>query len=295
MMWGKKHKNKRDNGNSGGALHLTASTPKAWRNKIFMMRLGLTILVALAGFISAGILCWLGTRSMGQYLLFQNDLFKIGNVRIDCDGEALTPKYIGKCLELNACSNIFAFNMQAKRSALMDDIPCIKSVEISRRLPGELDITVHERLPVARLEMNAYYLTVDREGRVLGTTSGSKILPVISGHAISGLRPGVQLDEKKIRRALAVIQTCDTMPVGNYVKIMRIDVHDQDMLSFILADGEQVKFSWIGMTDLSPDSPDNLERKLSRLAESLRSASTRGKKIASIDLTVENNFPAIEY
>jgi len=276
-------------------LYVAASAPKLRRNRIFLMRLGLTIAIALAGFISCGILVWLGTRSIGQYLLFQNDLFRLRSVKIDCDGEVLTPKYIGSCLELNTCSNIFSFNMQAKRSSLIEDIPCVKGVEFARRLPGELIIVVHERLPVARLEMDAYYLTLDREGHVLGTSAASKTLPVICGHAMAGLRPGVQLEEKKIRRALAVIRSCDTMPVGNYVKIARIDVRNHDMLVLILAGGEQVKLYWSGMIDLPSVSQENLERKLTRLAESLRSAAMRGKKIASIDMTVENNFPAIEY
>jgi hypothetical protein len=42
-------------------------------------------------------------------------------------------------------------------------------------------------------------------------------------------------------------------------------------------------------------SQDSLIQKLAMLAESLRSASARGKKIATLDMTVENNFPAIEY
>jgi len=185
--------------------------------------------------------------------------------------------------------------MAEGHAALLKKVPRIKSAEFARRLPGELSITIHERLPVARLQMNAYCLMVDREGYILGTSSGSKNLPVIFGHELSGLRPGVQLGEQKIMRALDVLTVCNTTPVGNYVKTKSIDVSKADVLELALADGEKVKLSWTGMDQEFPASRDSLENKLTRLAESLRSAAARGKKIASIDLTVENNFPAQEY
>lgn len=294
-MWRKKEKNRRNGLNTGDVLHLAAFSAKSRRNKIFLFRVAAALFVAVAGLISFGILVWLGAQSIGQYLFFQNDLFRLRAIKIECDGEVLTPKHISEYLALNNCSNLFAFNMAEERTALLKKVPRIKDVKFTRRLPGELTIMIRERLPVARLEMGAYYLTIDREGRVLGTSSGSKNLPVISGHKWSGLRPGVQLDDKKITRALETLTVCDTTPVGNYVKIKTIDVDKTDVLDITLSDGEKVKLSWTDMDRPSTASRESLERKLTRLAESLKSAAARGKKIAVIDMTVENNFPAREY
>lgn len=253
------------------------------------------LLISLAGIISVGILAWQGARSIGQYLIFQNDIFRLRNCKIVCDGEVVTPKHIVEYLELNSCSNIFAFNMAEGHAVLLKKVPRIKSADFTRRLPGELSITIHERLPVARLQMNAYYLMVDHEGYILGTSSGSKTLPIISGHELSGLRPGVQLGGRKIMRALDVLTVGNTTPVGNYVRIKNINVSKADVLELVLADGEKVKLSWTGMDQESSASKDSLENKLTRLAKSLQSAAARGKKIASIDMTMENNFPAQEY
>jgi len=298
-MWGKKAKNwrsdRRGGLNSGDVLHVAAFSAKIRRNKMFFFRLAGGLFIAVAGLVSFGILAWLGAQSIGQYLLFQNDLFRLRTVKIECDGEVLTPKHIYEYLTLNNCSNLFAFNMSNERAALLKKVPRIKDLEFTRRLPGELTIMIHERLPVARLDMGAYYLTIDREGHVLGTSSGSKNLPVISGHKLAGLRPGIQLDDRKTTRALEALMACDAMPAGNYVKIKNIDVGKADLLELTLSDGERVNLSWTDMDRPSTTSRDSLERKLTRLAESLKSAAARGKKIAAIDMTVENNFPAQEY
>jgi len=298
-MWGKRatgrRANRQDGLRSGSVLRFSAGGATRRRSNMVLLRIAFVLLIALAGLVSAGILAWMGARSISQYLFFQNDIFHLRNLKIVCDGEIVTPKHINEYLELNSCSNIFAFNMAEGRATLLNKVPRIKSAEFARRLPGELSITIHERLPVARLQMGSYYLTVDQEGYILGTSTGSKNIPVISGHELSGLRPGVLLEERKIMKALEVLTVCDTTPVGNQVRIKNIDVGKAESLEIALADGEKIRFAWTGMDQDSPASRDNLENKLGRLAESLRSAASRGKKIAFIDMTTENNFPAQEY
>jgi len=294
-MWKKKGKNRQEGLHTSSVLRISTGGAKGRRDKIFLLRMAVILLITLAGTISVGILAWQGARSISQYLFFQNDIFRLRNFKIVCDGEVVTPKRIVEYLELNGCSNIFAFNMAEKHAMLLNKVPRIKSAEFARRLPGELIVTIHERLPLARLQMNTYYLTIDREGYILGTSSASKNLPVIFGHELSGLRPGIRLGERKITRALDVLTVCNTTPAGNYVKVKSIDISKTDLLELALADGEYVKLSWADMDQEFPASKDSLENKLTRLAESLRSAGARGKKIASIDMTVENNFPAQEY
>lgn len=298
-MWGKRatgrRVNRQDGLRDGNLLRFSAGSATRRRDNIALLRIVFVLLIALAGMASVGILAWMGARSISQYLFLQNDIFRLRNFKIVCDGEVVTPKFISENLKLNSCSNIFAFNMAEGRTTLLNDVPRIKSAEFTRRLPGELSITIHERLPAARLQMGSYYLTVDREGYILGPSTGSKNLPVISGHELSGLRPGVLLEERKTMKALEVLMICDTTPAGNQVRIKSIDVGKAESLEIALADGEKVRFAWTGMDQDSPAARDNLENKLGRLAENLRSAASRGKKIAFIDMTMENNFPAQEY
>lgn len=298
-MWGKTPDNRRANRRAGlhtaDVLHVAAFNAKNNRNRILMLRKVIILLIALAGLMSLGTLALLGARSIGQYLFFQNDLFRLRACKIECNGDIITPKHIVEYLEINNCSNLFAFNMVEKRAMLLKKVPRIKGAEFARRLPGELTIIIHERQPEARLAMGAYYLAIDQEGYVLGTSSGTKSLPVISGHDLSGLRPGIQLDEKRITRALEVLKTSDVLPIGNYVKIKSIDVGNPEALEITLDNEGKVYLAWIGMDQPSAASLKNLETKLTKLAENLKSAAARGKKIISIDMTIENNFPSQEH
>jgi cell division septal protein FtsQ len=294
-MWHSKRKKTASDFDDPDVLHLASNAPRSAVNRIFLARLILTLCVCLIGLGAILILTWQGARSIGRFFLFDNELFRISSVKIDCDGEFFTPKLISEYLALNTCSNLFAFNMVEERRALLAKVPRLKNAGFSRRLPGELIIIVHERLPVARLDMGSYYLSLDNEGRILGTSPAAKQLPVIAGHELALARPGIQISDRRIIEALEVIHACDTTSLGSYIKIANINVASQDFLLLNLNGGEQVKFSWRGMHQSARGSQDSLIQKLAMLAESLRSASARGKKIATLDMTVENNFPAIEY
>lgn len=298
-MWGNRATgrriNRRDSLNTAEILRLSAGGGKKWRNKLFLLRMLVILPIAGAGIILVLLLAWQGTHSIGQYLFFQNSLFNLRTIKINCDGEVVTSKHIFEYLELGACSNLFAFDMAAQRAVLLQKVPRIKNAAFTRRLPGELTVDIHERQPLARLEMGSYYLTLDREGYVLGTSAGSKILPAICAHELSGLRPGVQLDDKKIVRALDVLKACDTTPAGNYVRIKTLDVGNPDYLELTLAEGEKIKFAWADMNQQTSAANANLQAKLARLADNLQAAAARGKKIGLLDMTVENNFPAQEF
>lgn len=263
------------------------------RRSAMAFRVAVVSLFLLAGLASAGILAWQGMRFIGGYLLYDNDLFRMRSFKITCDGEVITQKHVVEYLDLNTCSNIFAFNMAERRARLLKEVPRIRSAEFARRLPGELYITIHERMPVARLQMNSYFLTIDRDGYILGTSPGVKSLPVIAGHTPAGLRPGVRLEDRKVTKALDFLLVCDTTMVGNYVRARSINVARPEALEVELAEGEKIKFAWQGMQQDSPAGRANMESKLNLLADILRAAAAGGKKHSYIDLTLENNIPAI--
>jgi len=196
---------------------------------------------------------------------------------------------------LSEMKHLFAANIEEIRDQLLMKVPRLKAVEIKRRLPGELIIRVRERVPMAQLKVNHYYLTLDCEGYVLGKMTGSKTIPILVGYKLPGIRPGVQLSAVGVRNALEVLDVCQTTPIGQRVRIVSIDVRNAQALDLRLANGERVMLAWTNMGDLSSLARQHLEQKLARLAESLKSAAHRSKRIAWIDMTLENNFPAKEY
>ena len=262
---------------------------KEWGRRLIMAT------IMLSGLTACGILIWVGTLSLGRLLFRQNDLFRIRDIKIECNGDIITPKHIIEYARLSEMKHLFAANIEEIRDQLLMKVPRLKAVEIKRRLPGELIIRVRERVPMAQLKVNHYYLTLDCEGYVLGKMTGSKTIPILVGYKLPGIRPGVQLSAVGVRNALEVLDVCQTTPIGQRVRIVSIDVRNAQALDLRLANGERVMLAWTNMGDLSSLARQHLEQKLARLAESLKSAAHRSKRIAWIDMTLENNFPAKEY
>jgi len=262
---------------------------KEWGRRLLMAA------VMLSSLTACGILIWVGAQSLGRLLFQQNDLFRVRDIKIECNGDIITPKHIMEYARLSEMKHLFAANIGEIRDDLLMKVPRLKSVEIKRRLPGELIIRVRERVSMAQLEVNHCYLTLDREGYVLGKPTGSKTMPILAGYDLPGILPGVQLSAAGIRNALEVLDVCQTTPIGQRVKIASIDVRNVQSLDLRLADGERVLLAWTRMGEPSSLARQHLEQKMIRLAESLKSATQRSKRIAWIDMTLENNFPAQEY
>ena len=262
---------------------------KEWRRRLVM------VVIVLSSLTACGILIWVLTQSMVRLLFLQNDLFRIRDIKIECNGDIITPKHIMEYARLSEMKYLFAANIEEIRDQLLLKVPRLKAVEIKRRLPGELTVRVRERMPMALLKVSNYYLTLDREGYVLGPATGSKTMPILIGYVLPGIRPGVQLSAAGVRNALEVIDVCQTTPIGQQVRIASIDVRNTQVLELRLVAGERVLLAWIHMGETSSLARQNLEQKLVRLAESLKSAARRSKRIDWIDMTLENNFPAQEY
>jgi cell division septal protein FtsQ len=262
---------------------------KEWGRRLII------VAVMLSSLTACGILIWVGTQSLGRLLFQQNDLFRVRDIKIECNGDIITPKHIMDYARLSEMKHLFAANIEEIRDQLLMQVPRLKAVEIKRRLPGELIIRVRERVSMAQLEVNNYYLTLDREGYVLGPMPGSKTMPILVGYDLPGIRPGVQLSAAGVRNALEVLDVCQTTPIGQRVLIASIDVRNAQALELRLANGERVLLAWTHMGEPSSLEREQLEQKLARLAESLKSAAHRSKRIAWIDMTLENNFPAQEY
>ncbi|NLB59662.1 MAG: FtsQ-type POTRA domain-containing protein, partial [Lentisphaerae bacterium] len=287
-MW--KHRKHRSGGRRTGVKQrrsdrLWVRSRPAMKSKIPWRWVGRALMILL-GLLSVLVILGLGALYLERILLRENSLFAIRDCQIECTGEALTPKLIEEYAELSGCTNLFALNIATQRASLLQKVPRVKSVEIARRLPDGLQIKVRERISLARLEMRGYYMTVDREGYVLGSApSGARHLPVISGHGMPGMRPGSHLAGTPIMNALEVFDVCETTPLRDQFKVIRISVRRPEALELTLEHGVRVALSWQQMGTQSSLSRENLERKRGRLAEILKTAAARDKRVASIDMT----------
>lgn len=280
---------KRDNVPRSILRFSSRATGRAWQRRLAPAALALFS-------VSVGIiLIWAGIRSLGQLLFRQNELFRIRDIKIECSGDIIMPRHIMDYAELSEMKYLFGANIARLREQLLLKVPRLKEVEIRRRLPGELLLRVRERAALANLAVNSYYLALDREGYVLGPAPASKTMPVLAGYALPGIRPGVQLNSPGIRNALEVLDVCQSTPIGLRVRIASIDVREESALVLHLANGARARLAWNHMGESSALEREHLEQKLARLAENLKSAAARNKRISWIDMTFDNNFPAQLY
>lgn len=292
MWFNRSDRQRRRRRPTDGQLSILRVSTRGFDPRRISWRLIGMVAVVGIGFIAAVVLFWLGLQGLGRMLFTRNDLFCIRDIKIECSGEVITPRHVMDYAELAGCSNLFAVNIGEMRRKLLEQ-PRLKTVEITRCLPGTLIIRARERVSLARLEMSGYTMTVDREGCVLGVAaSGLRHLPVITGHGMPGLKPGVRLGGTAAMNALDVLNACESTPVGQVVKITRLDVRNPEALDILLADGENVRLAWSHMGERSALARENLDQKLGKLAETLKAADLRGKRLKFLDMTVENNFPA---
>jgi cell division protein FtsQ len=242
-------------------------------------RLGaiLLVTVALAGVVWAVLL---GAKIVGQALFSENDRFVIRHLDIGSDGK-LQPEHIREYAHIDEGMNLFAVDLNQVRADL-ESVPIVSSVNVRRRLPDTLEITISERVPAARLgeESAGYPLAVDRRGFVLGPTSISQQIPSITGIQEKGLRPGAQVGDPGVKSALHVVELCDSPSFSRFLKIKNVDVSHAEYLEVRLLRGERILLS-----------RENMSLKLTKLCEIMKHTADMGQAIAAIDMTVEKNFP----
>jgi RecA/RadA recombinase len=236
---------------------------------------------------------WWGICSLGRELFSQNSRYMLQTLEIRSDGKTITPDLVRQWAGLQPGMNLFSVDIRAIRSALLRKVPIVKAVDISRLLPDTLEIRISERLPVARLG-NAGFLAVDKDGYVFVLRPSIHTLPVITGCRGSSPYPGSNI-KGTVLRALEVLDVCARTPIGHTIRPSVLDISNEDYLSLLLAGGEAVRLSWKESPQPSA-SRDHIERKLRALIQTLQKSAERGKRIAWVDLTFDDDYiPAQEY
>ncbi len=224
-----------------------------------------------------------GVHYLMQQMFTRNNLFTVRHLDLRSDGR-LDEERIMEYAGVRAGMNLFALDLGQVRNTL-ESVAIIDHVDVERDLPDTLRIHIRERLPVANLgyARRRYNFTVDREGAILGPSTKAASLPHIVGMKDAGLRPGTRIQSEAVLDALHVLDLCNSSSLGNYVKIRTVDVGYEDLLDMQLIGGERILFK---RTDV--------KNRLIRLASILETARGMGRRIGSVDMRVDKNFP-IEY
>src|SRR5207249_3040874 len=90
---------------------------------------------------------YLGVREAARRLFFENPDFQLKTIELQTDG-TLQREQVLKAADLREGENIFTVNL-AEVQDRIQELPQADEVQVVRKLPGEIDIRVVERKPVA--------------------------------------------------------------------------------------------------------------------------------------------------
>ena len=124
------------------------------------------------------------TGAMNLYGLAQGEFARagFGIDKINISGQSLTSEStILTALGLQAMTNTVSFDADAAL-ARIEAIPSVKSAAIRKKYPGELIVTIEEKLPMARWRMGDATYLVDEFGNAVAPDDGSfRELPLVVG------------------------------------------------------------------------------------------------------------------
>jgi len=289
-MWfsDRKISKKRDSGGRRRRPIFVVNSRLSSSNKKFLPRAGMPML-GLVAVGAVAVFGWLTVQRVTEILFTGNDDYVVTNVVVRCENPDLKD-FVTGTVRKSVGTNLFQVCLRDIRSSLLKT-PSIKSVAVTRCLPGTLDIAVAERIPVARLgniRDDWRCLVVDEEGMAFTLRSRSRagILPVLTGYGEGKTMPGDILKDR-IRDALTLLSFCCTSPVGRQLRLASADIK-KEFIDVKLADGPLVSVAWqTDSVDIDGQKRE-IERRIKMLRIVLGKADRAGVTLQTVDLTHDN-------
>jgi hypothetical protein len=244
--------------------------------------------IALALVLGAGAV--LGVRFGAKRLFFENPDYQLSQIEVQTDG-TLQRDQILKTAGLREGENIFGINLGAVHDRLQQ-LPQVDEVQVVRKLPGEIDLRIVERKPIAWITSarqisdpfaSEVAFLVDARGvlmkekKLLPEYLG---LPLITGCTSESLEPGKTVGSFEAKAALEFLRLSTGSFMQTRFQIREIDVSKGYCLLVSDKNHTRVTFGF-----------DNLEAQLQRLEHFLVYADDSKRELATVNLLVQRNIP----
>src|SRR2546428_1597181 len=242
------------------------------------------LLVALCAAAYAGV------REAARRLFFENPDYQLKTIELQTDG-TLQREQVLKAADLHEGENIFRVNL-ARVHDRIQQLPQTDEVQVVRKLPGEIDIRVVERKPVAWITSekeisdpfasDAAFL-VDARGVLMKqkTLLPEYLgLPVIVGCSSESLEAGKVIESFEAKAALELLRARTRSFMQTRFQIREIDVSNGYCLLVTDKNHTRVTFGF-----------ENLEAQLQRLEQFLVYSDDSKRELATVTLLVQRNIP----
>jgi cell division septal protein FtsQ len=249
---------------------------------VFISKVALTIAVA------AGI--FLGVRLAAKRLFFENSDYRLSMIDVQTDG-TLSREQVLATAGLKEGENIFRVDL-ARVHDRLQELAQVDEVQVVRKLPGEIDVRLAERRPIAWItpeksmadpfESDAAFLidargVLMREKKLLPEYLG---LPLISGCTSESLEPGKIVDSYQTRAALELLRLSAGSFMQTRFQIREIDLSKGYCLIVTDKNHSRVTFGF-----------DDLSSQLQRLEQFLVYCDDSKQELATVNLLVQRNIP----
>jgi cell division septal protein FtsQ len=231
-----------------------------------------------------------GMREAAKRLFFDNPEYQVKTIELQTDG-TLQREQVLKAADLHEGENIFSVNLGRIRDRIQQ-LPQSDEVQVVRKLPGEIDIRVVERKPVAWITSekeisdpfasDAAFL-VDARGvlmkqkKLLPEYLG---LPLILGCSGESLEAGKIVESPEAKTALELLRLSARSFLQMRFQIREIDVSKGYCLLVTDKNRARVTFRF-----------NDLQTQLRRLEQFLAYCDDSKQELGTVNLLVQRNIP----
>jgi cell division septal protein FtsQ len=221
---------------------------------------------------------------------FDNPDYRLSTIAIRTDG-TLQRDQILKAGGLQEGLNIFSVNLAQVHDRLQQ-LPQIDEVQVERKMPNEIDITITERKPIAWITSektvadpfasDAAFL-VDARGILMKEKKllpEYLALPLITGCSSEALVPGKTVDSFEAKAALELLRLTTTSFMQTRFQIREVDVSKGYCLLVTDKNHTRVMFGF-----------ENLDVQMQRLEQFLVYSDDSQRPIETVNLLVARNIP----
>jgi cell division protein FtsQ len=231
-----------------------------------------------------------GVRVGLRRFFFDNPDYRLSTIEVRTDG-TLQRDQVLNTGGLREGLNIFSVNLAEVHDRLQK-LAQVDEVQVERRLPKEIDITITERKPIAWITSeksvadpfvsDAAFL-VDTRGNLMKEKKllpEYLALPLISGCTQDAMVAGKKIESFEARAALQLLRLTTTSFMQTRFQIREIDLSKGYCLVVTDKNHTQVTFGF-----------DDLEQQMQRLEQFLVYSDDADRQLATVNLLVARNTP----
>jgi cell division septal protein FtsQ len=251
------------------------------------------VVVVLSKFVLTVAICagiYFGARLGMRRFFFENPDYRLATIDVQTDG-TLQRDQVLKLADLREGENIFQVNL-AQVHEVLQQLPQVDEVQVLRKLPGEIDIRLVERRPIAWItsekqisdpfQSDVAFLidargVLMKEKQLLPEYLG---LPLITGCTSESLEPGKIVQSVEAKAALELLRLSAGSFMQTRFQIREIDTSKGYCLTVTDKNHTRVTVGF-----------DHLEKEIQRLEQFLVFADDSRRDIETVNLLVQRNVP----